>query len=280
MLSPRPLNAPGARRREWLRESILVEMSMDRLETGEIVVATITRARDAAETELLLSGLERLSAHGMPVFAADGGSVERFRERARELPSVTLVPVSFTEGPRLVQQVRASLRAAAGAGARSILYTEPDKREFFAEGLGALLQEAARYPDAGVVFPSRNSASFATFPAGQQLTERHTNELFAEVLGQEGDFCYGPLLLKQGLVPALLEAPLELGWGWRFAALALSHRAGWPVVPVSGDFPCPPDQRGEDDLPSRLYRLEQMSQNVAAMAYGWKAALPDVDPVR
>ena len=106
-------------------------------------------------------------------------------------------------------------------------------------------------------------------------TERHTNELFAELLGQEGDFCYGPLLLKPELVPELLDVPLELGWGWRFVALALSHRAGWSVVPVPGEFPCPLDQRGEDDLPSRLYRLEQMSQNVAAMAYGWKAPLPE-----
>src|SRR5689334_21979862 len=121
------------------------------------VVATITRARNAAEAELLLSGLERLSAHGMPVFAADGGSAEPFRERARELPGVTLIPVSFGEGPRLVQQVRASLRAAAETHPRTILYTEPDKREFFQRGLGPFLQAAARYPEAGVVLPSRDA---------------------------------------------------------------------------------------------------------------------------
>lgn len=228
------------------------------------VTATMSRALDEEEEALVSGSLLALSGFGQPIFTAHGKSTPEFARRLGSIPHLQLVP--FTPGPGPLAQVRCSLQAAAAAGSAWVLYTEPDKGWFFEHRLGYLLQAAASVDrGVGIVMPSRDPASFATFPAEQQLTERLTNELIGNVLGQDADYCYGPFLLRPALVSHLAAIPDDVGWGWRPFLAAKACGEGGRILMLTLDLPCPDSQRSEQKL---KYRLEQMSQNVRGLALG------------
>lgn len=224
----------------------------------EVAVATMTWARDAAEERRLREALPALAGFGAPVFVTDGGSGEDFTRFLRSLPGLNVCDPEG-RGPRA--QAGRSLRAAHASGRSFILYTEPDKAEFFREGLREFVSEAPGGDEVGVVLASRSAESFATFPEFQRGTEEAINRCCAEVVGRHLDFSYGPFLLNRRLVPTLDAAPPELGWGWRTYAFGLARGLGYSVECVVGDLPCPPCQR-EDDPRERLYRMRQLSQGV------------------
>jgi hypothetical protein len=227
----------------------------------DVAVATVTLARDAGEELLLRRSLERLAQLGAGVFVADGGSGAAFRAFLDGLGSVTLVD---PEGRGLVAQARASLEAAAASGARGVLYTEPDKEQFFAGGLADFVERTPDDPHVGVVVASRSAASYATYPPMQRRVEAMVNDLTGEIVGTVADYSYGPFLLNPALVADLRHVEPQVGWGWRpFVFVTAAHR-GLRVQRVEGDFPCPPDQR-EEDAGERLHRMRQLSQNVAGL---------------
>jgi hypothetical protein len=63
----------------------------------------------------------------------------------------------------------------------------------------------------------------------------------------------------------------DIGWGWRFFLLAVARRLGFPIRRFVADLPCPPEQRGEDDTRSCIYRMEQLAQNVRGLALGLRS---------
>lgn len=228
---------------------------------GEVAVATMTWARDAAEERLLRDSLPLLAGLGAPIFVADGGSGEAFTRFLRSLPGVIMCDAA-ERGPWA--QAGRSLRAAHASGRKFILYTESDKADFFRGGLGGFVSEAPDGEDVGVVLASRSPESFATFPEFQRRTEETINHCCAEVAGRRCDFSYGPFLLNRRLVPALEAAPHDLGWGWRTYTFGLAARLGCRVESVVGDLPCPPGQRA-DDPRERLYRMRQLGQGVEGL---------------
>ncbi|MGV3724698.1 MAG: hypothetical protein ACO1SX_27690 [Actinomycetota bacterium] len=238
-----------------------------------LAIATMTWARAPEEAEQLFGAVQQLSRHGLPVVIADGGStVTGFTDRLRGLPGVSLVLPRLSPG-RLVGQVQAALEGAEHLGAEHIFYTEPDKLEFFSASLDDFLATLSSQPDAGMLLASRDPASFATFPAGQQLTEALFNRLAEEALGVASDTLYGPLLLRSELVPHITHLHEDLGWGWRPYLMAITQRLGLPIVCREGSYPCPAAHLEEDDLDARVYRMEQLAQNVRGLASGLKASL-------
>jgi len=233
----------------------------------------MTWARAPEEAEQLFNAVEQLSHHAVPVVIADGGStVSGFTDRLRRLPGVSLVLPRLGPG-RLVGQIQAALEGAENLGAEHILYTEPDKHEFFSRSLDDFLVTLQAHPDAGMVLASRDAASLATFPAGQRLTESLFNKLVEEALGVHGDTLYGPLLLRSELVSHVTHLHEDLAWGWRPYLMAVTHRLGLPIVCHEAAYPCPADQREENELEARIYRMEQLAQNVRGLASGLKASL-------
>jgi hypothetical protein len=232
------------------------------MDLGEVAVATMTWARDAAEERLLRESLPLLAGLGVPVFIADGGSGEQLLNFIRGLPNFKVVE---TGRPGVWHQARTSIEAASEAsGAGFILYTESDKRDFFREGLREFVAEAPAGEDVGVVLASRSPESFQTFPEFQRHTETAINRCCAEVLGLEADFTYGPFLLKRALVPHIAKARSDFGWGWRPYAFATARRLGYGVRHVERRLPCPQEQR-EDGAAERLYRMKQLTQNVQGL---------------
>ena len=228
------------------------------MDVRDIAVATITLVRSPDEEGVLHDSLSALAAIDVPITVADGGSPEPFVRAIADLPTVTVV---HAEGRGLVGQVRASLARAARRGTPWLLYTEPDKREFFARHLVDFLHRSAVNPDSGIVLASRSPASFETFPPVQHYTETVANRLCADATGLAVDFMYGPFLLTPRLLPFLEQLPSEVGWGWRPFLFGLAPRLGLRVASVEGDYVCPPSQQVTDEA-ERLHRMRQLSQNI------------------
>lgn len=237
-----------------------------------VVVATMTLARGMAEEEVLRTSLDVLRRSGMPVVVSDGGSTGRFVSFLETLEGVTL---AAPRQPGLVGQVMASLRAAREGGALEILYTEPDKQGFFAEKLADFLAQA-RGSGAPLAIAARSLNSFATFPATQRFTETVANQVVASCTGVAGDYCYGPFVMRADVAGYLADdlaedaaagavLPGSVGWGWRPFLFTAAHRLGRAMVHIVDDFPCPIDQRQEDEG-QRVHRLRQLAQNIDGVA--------------
>lgn len=221
----------------------------------------MTWARDAAEEGLLREALGRLADLRLRVHVTDGGSGEGFVGFLRGLPGFEV----FEAGrPGVWPQARRSIQAAAEAGARFVLYTEPDKRDFFGGALGDFIREAPEGERVGVVLASRDAESYSTFPEFQRHTEDAINHCCAELVGARFDFTYGPFLLNSSLVPRLAGLPDDIGWGWRPYAFATARRLGYRVESLTKDLPCPPEQR-TDDPRERLYRMRQLGQSIQGL---------------
>ncbi|MDQ5823135.1 MAG: hypothetical protein M3441_02865 [Chloroflexota bacterium] len=235
------------------------------MKKSDIVVATMTWARDEHEHKTLCAALERLSEWGSPIVVSDNGSGKQFVDFITTLPGIE---VHQFHRATLLQNIKWSIQSATELAnqlnAHYVLYTEPDKQWFFENRLDTFLLHA---PDdgVGVLVPARNTESFETFPSFQRYTEGTANELCAELLGEAGDFIYGPLLLSTAVTPYLQLLSEEIGWGWRCFTLVTSHLKGHKIIQVELDLPCPVDQRSEDTKQHRLYRMEQLSQNLQGM---------------
>jgi hypothetical protein len=231
------------------------------LQTSDVAIATITWVRDAGEEALLARALDCLADAGMPVAVADRGASATFTTRLERLPGFR-VTVPAEKG--LVSQVQAAVELAASFDRPFVLYTEPDKEYFFAHRLAGFVRDAPGEPGTGVVLASRSEDSFQTFPEVQRYTESVINHLCAQLTGCPGDYSYGPFLMHRALLPQLRQLEPRLGWGWRHATFLAAHRRGLRVVQLTDDYPCPPDQRHEDDR-ERTHRLRQLSQNILGL---------------
>jgi hypothetical protein len=225
----------------------------------DLSIATISRARNREEEQLLRTSLEALAALQVPVFITDGGSSESFIHFLHSLPHFS---VSAAKG--LWPQAKRSITAAGKAGAKAVLYTEPDKLQFFQQHLSKMLAEKEITAETGVILASRSTAGFASFPLFQQMTERTINACCREIVGLETDYCYGPFLFNSRLIAALDFLPDNCGWGWRPALFATAHRTGLGIDTYTGDFFCPPDQR-LDHATERIYRMTQLTQNIEGL---------------
>lgn len=233
---------------------------------NKIAVTTMTWARDAEEEKLLRESLTYLARLNIPVFVTDGGSNDEFVNFLQAFPHFTLCE---TTEKGLWAQVRCSLRAAYQHGAEVILYTEPDKRDFFREHLMDFIAAAPDEEKVWIVLAARSAKSFASFPQFQQHTETTINRCCGEVTGQNTDYTYGPFLLRHELVPALESVAADIGWGWRPYAFGIAHKLGYRIEQFIADFACPPEQR-EDSAAERIYRIKQLEQSVRGLLLSTK----------
>ena len=104
------------------------------------------------------------------------------------------------------------------------------------------------------------------------MTESTINHCCAEVMGKEADYCYGTFLVNRALIPYLSLVQENIGWGWRPYSFGMAHRLGYTVDTFEADFSCPPQQR-EDDNKERLYRMNQLEQNIRGLVLSTNVAV-------
>ena len=230
---------------------------------SDIAVATITRVRGRDEERTVRQSLRTLVATGLPVVASDGGSPKRVVDWLRHLPGLTLAK----RGNTLVRQVRASVAQAHRTGKPFILYTEPDKCDFFAGGLAEFIERASSGGSGGIQLAARSRSAFTTFPPFQRLAEASASELCRRTIGADTDYFYGPFLVRRELAPLVFSASDDLGWGWRPFLFVTASRLGHRVVGIPGKYECPRDQRSETDR-DKEHRLRQFADNVRGLADG------------
>jgi hypothetical protein len=232
-------------------------------------VATITLARDAGEEARIGRALAALASRGARISVADGGSPPRFLAALDTLPNLTRCAPS---APGMIAQVEATVRAATASAsdARYILYTEPDKAEFFVSGLGDFLTRASAHSDADVIVAARSAAALATFPPVQRQAETFASTLCGRVTGVPGDYIYGPFLFDRRVAAFVTDLPRDLGWGWRPRLFTAAARRGHRIAVVEGDYCCPEDQVGEAES-DRAHRRAQLAQNLFGIAQGMQA---------
>ena len=230
---------------------------------SDIAVATITRVRGRYDERTVRQSLSTLVGAGIPVAASDGGSPGRFVDWLRRLPNLTLA----NRGDSLVRQVRASVAAAHKTGRPFILYTEPDKRDFFDGGLADFVGRASIAGSIGIQLAARSKSALTTFPPFQRLAEASASELCRRTIGADTDYFYGPFLVRRELARLVSGASDDLGWGWRPFLFVTARRLGYRVVGIPGDYECPRDQRSEQNR-DKEYRLRQFSDNARGLLDG------------
>jgi hypothetical protein len=245
------------------------------MSTHKIAIATMSWARTAQEAQLLREALCCLAQVKLPVVVTDGGSGLSFVEDLRGFRHFTVLQ---TDQPGVLAQIKRSLQGALQLGSRYILYTESDKQLFFEHGLGEFLARAPTEGRVGVMVAARSPASFATYPASQQYTETVINQLVGQVIGEPGDFSYGPMLIHRALIPSLEFLTEDIGWGWRHYILAIARRLGYRIIQCTGDLPCPPDQR-TDSRSELVHRMRQLSQNLQGLVLGMTISQAPMPPL-
>jgi hypothetical protein len=140
---------------------------LNQMNTSNIAIATISWARNREEKDLLQASLQTLAGINLPLFITDAGSETDFTDFVKNLSNTNLTGTLKGVWP----QARQSIQAAAASGAEWILYTEPDKLEFFKQHLKEKLHSLDLDKTTGVYLFSRDEVAFQTFPAFQQMTE-------------------------------------------------------------------------------------------------------------
>lgn len=222
-------------------------------------IATVSWARNREEIAVLKSSLAALAALHIPVFITDGGSPADLLNGLKNHSHFT---VASAKG--LWPQAKSSIEQAAAAGAKWILYTEPDKEDFFSTHLSRMIEETSVNEKTGVVLASRSADGLSSFPPFQQMTETTINNCCREVIGKKLDYCYGPFLFNAKLNSHLALLPENCGWGWRPFAFAMAHRLGFSVEAFEAGLKCPPGQQ-RDDEKERRYRMKQLTQNIEGL---------------
>jgi hypothetical protein len=226
-----------------------------------LVIATITLARNGAEEKLLVESLTQLASLNIQVFITDGGSSDSFLQYLRSIPHFSL---STTQVKGVWAQAKNSLLEASQADSDFILYTEPDKFLFFSLFLPQFITQPLHQEQTGILLASRSEAGFASFPSFQQMSERAINNCCKEIINQFFDYTYGPFILNKKVVPYLRLVHEDIGWGFRPYLFGIARRLKLTIESYEGDFTCP-DEQTTDSAAERIYRMRQLSQNIQGL---------------
>ena len=206
----------------------------------------------------------RLAEHGWPVVVTDGGSRDAF---VRRLQAIDGLRVAVSTSGGLAQQIARSLADGLALQTPFILYTEPDKRDFFSAHLADFFSRTDLASPLSIFLASRTPAAYRTFPQHQQATEAAINASCSAAFSCPGDYSYGPFIMPRDIAQHLSTLPAEIGWGWRHTAFGIAHRLGCGVSMVEGDYECPHDERTESAM-DREHRDRQLAQNRQGLLLG------------
>jgi hypothetical protein len=192
------------------------------LSDNMIDMAIATMCWDKKNPKQTLEALAALRETDIPVYVADAGSSRDFVKKLEKMG----YDVECVEGSLTFQHKNAIQRAAKNA--KAVLYTEPDKRDWFKKGLKDSVEFYLSH-DYDFVTVSRSKEQIRTFPSFQQKTEGLMNSLIKTETGINGDFIYGPKIFKSELAKELDEIQTDVGWGVLMFLVGRAHKLGYKI---------------------------------------------------
>ena len=228
--------------------------------TNKIAVATMTLDKPGNGEEML-EALSNLSKY--KVFVSDGGSSKDF------VNSLCKMGFFVESAFGLAAQHRnVFLRAGNYVGNGLVIYTEPDKKQFFKEGLEKSISD---FNDNNLDFAvvSRRDEILNTFPESYRLTEGAVNAYMAHVLGFEKfDGIYGPKLFRGDFAVKEIsrkQAEKLQGWQTLMYLIARAHKTKLNISQLPYAAPFPESQRAEENIE---YRIKQAKDNLIGFQIG------------
>ena len=216
-----------------------------------LTIATITH-EGIGDANLQLSALDFLKDRGYRVCVSDGGSSRLFIERLIRMGH----EVESTYDGLVSQHIQCLTMASKKAD--NILYTEPDKLDWFRKGLNKSIRQ---YFNRNLEFAliSRNPRQMKTFPIDQQTTEEIANSFLSKWFLQlkSMDFVYGPRIFVSSLARDLIKESLSnlSGWSIPYYLLGKAYKKRLNISGLFNGVACPRSQRREYDP---LYRADQL----------------------
>ncbi len=228
----------------------------------DIAIATITSDK-CGNIDVIKQGLETLNKK-FDVYVADRNSSEEFLEDIRNMGCKRII------GPnKTLPDQHKQVLLCASENKPYVLYTEPDKVDWFNNGLEKSIEEFfLRELDHGEV--SRTPEQMKTFPVPQQMTEGVVNNLLGQITGIQGDYIYGPQISSSEILKTLKSLPKDisyLGWGTLTYIPIKAKEKGLRIGMIYNANECPISQRNEDNAD---YRVQQANGNIAGILLGLK----------
>ena len=226
------------------------------MKKDNLAIATMTYDKKG-DPELMLKSMELLSQLPYKVYISDGGSSKDFTDSLKDMGH----NVSSANG--LNYQLQDSISKASD-NAESVLYTEPDKYNWFKTGLKKTIEQ---YYDGNKGFSAvgRTRSQNATFPSFQQKYEQEMNKIISWYTGVDGDFIYGPKIFPSSLGKQVKEINFDMGWGILMFLVGRADKMNLPLNILNTAVSCPLNQRSEDN---ELYRLKQYNDNMRGFLKG------------
>jgi len=231
-----------------------------------IAIATMT-LDTKGDAQLMEAALEVLAIKSYTVYVADGGSSERFLASIKKMGhKVTYVPGGLTN-----QHKHSILRASSTHDI--VLYTEPDKFDWFVDALDATVDQYFAGVPSGFAAVGRSREALQTYPVHQQKWEGMINKAIVEKLGlrttirDDYDFVYGPKLFPTTLGRHVADINGNIGWGTLMFLVGRAHKNHMMIRDIPSGLPCPQSQRTEDN---EAYRKTQFADNYAGFQLGLK----------
>lgn len=226
----------------------------------DLAIATMTFAKTKEEAELMESALKILADKGYSAYVADGASpVEGFAR------NIGLMGHQVVEVRGLAPQQRDSISRASDKSP-FVLYTEPDKYDWFVNGFERFVDAYSRGKK-GFAAVGRTPEQMKTFPPHQQYWENKMNSIIEYETGIKGDFIYGPKFFPSVLGNHVKDFKKGVGWQTVMFLPGRAYNLRMPIEIIETASECPINQRREDNAE---YREKQFEQNKLGFYIGLK----------
>lgn len=237
----------------------------------DVIVVTMTRAKDKKTADRILTTLGRLRKEGYDVIAADGGSLPEMVEKAKGLGVDIFRRKSTEAGDAMLE----AMEHGYDSGRKIVVYMESDKT-----GLPSELAKAIKPVQEGkavLCIPARDRETFGQLNFPQGFSERYVDNVFQAIsIGKWTDALFGTRVMKREVVPLFLEYKTKgHGWGAGYYGVTRIGRRKLPIATVKVNAPYPPQktlQRGKltEWLKDARYRERQVRDVVHGIREGIK----------
>jgi hypothetical protein len=229
-----------------------------------LAIATMTLDKKG-DASLMREALSVLARKKYPVYVADGGSSPEF------LADIGKMGFNIAHASGLTPQFKNAItRASKSSHDCAVLYTEPDKLDWFNKGFDEavanyLASESYLEGKRAFVAVSRTPEQFATFPEHQRFWETRFSDIVEAKIGIRGDWLYGPKFITPEIAAEFRHVNEDFGWGGLTFLLARAHKLGYPIYGINNAASCPVAQRNEDNA---AYRERQFLGNIKGFEFG------------